>query len=155
MAEPVRFGVFGSGFMGETWARVIARHVPEATLVAISGGRRAGELADAFGVEALGQDALLAPPEIDGVVVATPVPTHRPIAEAAARAGKHILVEKPMTNTRADADAMVAAADAADVRLAICSQHRYRGAPMAAKAAVDGRRIGSIRMIRIFGPNAG
>jgi predicted dehydrogenase len=155
VAEPVRFGVFGSGFMGETWARVIARHVPEATLVAISGGRRAGELAETFGVEALDQEALLARPDIDAVVVATPVPTHRPLAEAAARAGKHVLVEKPMTNTRADADAMVAAADAAGVRLAICSQHRYRGAPMAAKAAIDTGRIGTIRMIRIFGPNAG
>ena len=155
MAEPVRFGVLGSGFMGETWARVIARHVPEATLVAISGGRRAGEVAEMFGVEALGEDELFARSDIDAVVVATPVPTHRPLAEKAARAGKHVLVEKPMTNTRADADAMVAAADAANVRLAICSQHRYRGAPMAAKAAIEAGRIGQIRMIRIFGPNAG
>ena len=155
MAEPVRFGVLGSGFMGETWARVIARHVPEATLVAISGGRRAGEVAEMFGVEALGEDELFARSDIDAVVVATPVPTHRPLAEEAARAGKHVLVEKPMTNTRADADAMVAAADAANVRLAICSQHRYRGAPMAAKAAIEAGRIGGIRMIRIFGPNAG
>ena len=83
MAEPVRFGVLGSGFMGETWARVIARHVPEATLVAISGGRRAGEVAEMFGVEALGEDELFARSDIDAVVVATPVPTHRPLAEAA------------------------------------------------------------------------
>jgi UDP-N-acetyl-2-amino-2-deoxyglucuronate dehydrogenase len=155
VAEPVRFGVFGSGFMGQTWARVIARHVPEATLVAVSGGRGAADLAREHGVEALERDALLARSDIDAVVVATPVPTHRPLAETAARAGKHVLVEKPMTNTRADADAMVAAADAAGVRLAVCSQHRYRGAPMAAKAAIGAGRIGAIRMIRIFGPNAG
>ena len=155
MAEPVRFGVFGSGFMGQTWARVIARHVPEATLVAVSGGRGAADLAAEHGVEALDQAALLARPDIDAVVVATPVPTHRPIAEAAARAGKHVLVEKPMTNTRSDADAMVATADAAGVRLAIVSQHRYRAAPLAAKALIDGGRIGPIRMIRIFGPNGG
>ena len=155
MAEPVRFGVFGSGFMGETWARVIARHVPEATLVAVSGGRRAAEVAGMFGAEALDQDALLARPDLDAVVVATPVPTHRPIAVAAAQAGKHVIVEKPMTNTRADADAMVATADAAGVRLAIVSQHRYRGAPIAAKAAIDAGRIGAIRMIRVFGPNGG
>jgi predicted dehydrogenase len=155
MAEPVRFGVFGSGFMGQTWSRVIARHVPEATLVAVSGGRGAADLAREYGVEALDQASLLARPDIDAVVAATPVPTHRPIAEAAARAGKHVLVEKPMTNTRADADAMVAAADAAGVRLAVVSQHRYRGAPMTAKAAIDTGRIGRIRMIRVFGPNAG
>jgi predicted dehydrogenase len=155
VAEPVRFGVFGSGFMGQTWSRVITRHVPEATLIAVSGGRGAGDVAREHGAEALDQDALLARSDIDAVVVATPVPTHRPIAEAAARAGKHVLVEKPMTNTRADADAMVAAADAAGVRLAVCSQHRYRGAPVAAKAAIEAGRIGDIRMIRVFGPNAG
>jgi predicted dehydrogenase len=155
VAEPARFGVFGSGFMGQTWARVIARHVPEATLVAVSGGRGAADLAREHGVEALDQAALLARPDIDAVVVATPVPTHRPIAEAAARAGKHVLVEKPMTNTRADANAMVATADAAGVRLAIVSQHRFRAAPLAAKALIDAGRIGPIRMIRVFGPNGG
>jgi 3-hydroxyacyl-CoA dehydrogenase len=45
MVEPVRFGVVGSGFMGQTWARVIARHVPEAPLVAVAGGRGVGALA--------------------------------------------------------------------------------------------------------------
>ena len=142
--------------MGETWARVIARHVPEATLVAVSGGRRAGGGGRRCSAPRRSTRTPSSPaPDIDAVVVATPVPTHRPIAEAAARAGKHVIVEKPMTNTRADADAMVAAADAAGVRLAIVSQHRYRGAPMAAKAAIDAGRIGSIRMIRVFGPNAG
>lgn len=155
MATPVRFGVIGSGFMGQTWARVIARHVPEATLVAVGGGRGAAELAREFGAEAVDPEALVARDDIDAVVIATPVPTHRPWVEAAARNGKHAMTEKPMTNTRADADAMVAAADAAGVRLAVVSQHRYRGAPMATKAAIDAGRIGTIRMIRVFGPNAG
>jgi UDP-N-acetyl-2-amino-2-deoxyglucuronate dehydrogenase len=155
MAEPLRFGVIGSGFMGQTWARVIARHVPEATLVAVAGGRGAADIAREHGAEALEVTDLIARDDIDAVVVATPVPTHRPLAEAAAQAGKHAIVEKPMTNTRADADAMVATADAHGVRLAVVSQHRFRGAPMAAKALIDSGRIGAIRMIRIFGPNAG
>jgi len=155
MAEPVAFGVVGSGFMGQTWARVIAGHVPEARLVAVAGGRGAADLAAQHGVEALEVDALFGRDDIEAVVIATPVPLHRPLAEAAARAGKHALVEKPMTNTRADADAMVAAADAAGVRLAVVSQHRFRGAPMAAQAVIREGRIGDIRMIRIFGPNAG
>src|SRR3954454_12242596 len=140
--------------MRQTWSRVIARQVPDATLVAVSGGRGAADVAREHRAEALDQDALLARHDIDAVVVATPVPTHRPIAEEAARAGKHVLVEKPMTNSRADADAMVAAGDRAGVRLAISSQRRYRGAPMAAKVAIDAGRIGDIRMIRVFGPNA-
>ena len=155
MAESVRFGVVGSGFMGQTWARVIARHVPEATLIAIAGGRGATDLGRQHGVDTLETDALFGRNDIDAVVIATPVPTHRPLVEAAARAGKHVLLEKPMTNTRTDADAMVAATDATGVRFAVVSQHRYRGAPTAAKALIDAGRIGRIRMIRIFGPNAG
>jgi len=155
MAGPLPFGVVGSGFMGQTWARVIARHVPEATLAAVAGGRGAADLAREHGVDALDTEGLFARDDIAAVVIATPVPTHRPLAEAAARAGKHVIVEKPMTNTRADADAMVAAADAADVRFAVVSQHRFRGAPMAARELIDAGRIGSIRMIRVFGPNAG
>jgi predicted dehydrogenase len=153
--HPVRFGVVGSGFMGQTWVRVIAGHVPEATLVAVAGGRGAADLARQHGVEALSTDALLGRADVDAVVVATPVPSHRPLVEAAAAAGKHVLVEKPMTGTRADADAMVAAADAAGVRLGVVSQHRFRGAPMAARETIDEGRIGAIRMIRVFGPNAG
>jgi UDP-N-acetyl-2-amino-2-deoxyglucuronate dehydrogenase len=155
MAGATRFGVIGSGFMGQTWARVITGHVPEAGLVAVAGGRGAANLGRRHEVPSMDADALLARDDVDAVVIATPVPSHRPLTEAAARAGKHILVEKPMTGTRADADAMVAAADDAGVRLAVVSQHRFRGAPMAAKAVIDAGRIGRIRMIRVFGPNAG
>jgi predicted dehydrogenase len=155
MGDPVRFGVVGSGFMGQTWARVIARHVPEARLVAVAGGRGAADLARLHGVDAPTTEELFGRADIDAVVVATPVPSHRPLAEAAAAAGKHVLVEKPMTGTRANAEAMVAAADAAGVRLGVVSQHRFRGAPMAARAAIEAGRIGVVRMIRVFGPNTG
>lgn len=151
----MRFGVVGTGFMGQTWARVINGHVPEAHLVAVAGGRGAADLARRHGVDAVDSATLFQRDDVDAVVIATPVPTHRPLVEAAARAGKHVIVEKPMTNTRADADAMVATADSAGVRLAVVSQHRFRAAPVAAKDVVDSGRIGSIRMIRVFGPNAG
>jgi UDP-N-acetyl-2-amino-2-deoxyglucuronate dehydrogenase len=155
MVAPVRFGVVGSGFMGQTWARVITGHVPEAHLIAVSGGRGANDLASHHKVPALSLDDLLRRDDVEAVVIATPVPTHRPLGEAAARAGKHVLVEKPMTGTLTDANAMVEAADAAGVRLAVVSQHRFRGAPMAAHAAIEAGRIGDVRMIRVFGPNAG
>jgi predicted dehydrogenase len=153
--EQVGFGVIGTGFMGRTWAGVIDRHVEEARLVAVAGGSRAAQLAGDHGVPALGTDELLARPDVEAVVVATPVPSHRPLVEAAAGAGKHVLVEKPMTGTVADAEAMVAAADAADVRLAVVSQHRFRAAPREAKRLIDEGRIGRIRMIRVTGPTAG
>jgi predicted dehydrogenase len=157
LSEPVRFGVVGTGFMGRTWAGVITRHVADddAVLVAVGGGHQAPEVAADHGVPALTPDELLSRADIDAVVVATPVPSHRSLVEAAVGAGKHALVEKPMTSTRADADAMVAAADAADRRLAVTSQHRFRASPRAAKDLIDDGRIGKIRMIRVTGPTAG
>jgi predicted dehydrogenase len=157
MSEAVRFGVIGSGFMGRTWAGVIARHVDadDARLVGVAGGRGAPALAGEHGLPADAVDELLARDDVDAVIVATPVPAHRPIAVAAARAGKHALVEKPMTATTADADAMIAAADAAGVRLAVVSQHRFRASPRAAKRLIDEGRIGDVRMIRVSGPTAG
>ena len=113
----IRFGVIGTGFMGRTWAGVIARHVsPEdAVLTAVGGGRGAPTLAADHGVPSLDPGELIARDDIDAVIVATPVPSHRPHVVAAAQAGKHALAEKPMTSSVADAEAMVAAADASDV----------------------------------------
>jgi UDP-N-acetyl-2-amino-2-deoxyglucuronate dehydrogenase len=157
MSDSIRFGVIGSGFMGRTWAGVIARHVDaaDARLVAVGGGSGAPDLAAEHGVPALEPSALIADPDVDAVIVATPVPSHRPLVVDAANAGKHVLVEKPMTSSVADAEAMVAAADAAGVRLGVVSQHRFRASPRAAKALIDEGRIGQLRMIRVAGPTAG
>jgi predicted dehydrogenase len=153
----IRFGVIGTGFMGRTWAGVIARHVSpdDAVLTAVGGGRGAPDLARDYSVPAVDPAELLARDDVDAVVVATPVPSHRPHVVAAAEAGKHALVEKPMTSSVEDAETMVAAADTNDVRLAVVSQHRFRASPRAAKQLIDDGRIGTIRMIRVSGPTAG
>jgi predicted dehydrogenase len=157
VSKPIGFGVVGTGFMGRTWAGVITRHVSrdDARLVAVAGGQRATGVAADHGVSALTTDDLLARSDVDAVIVATPVPAHRPLVESAVAAGKHTLVEKPMTNTLVDARAMVAAADAAGVRLGVVSQHRFRSSPRAAKELIEDGRIGRIRMIRVTGPTAG
>src|SRR4051812_13031506 len=59
-------------------------------------------------------DDLLSDPELDAVALATPVPTHGPLAQRVLAAGKHCFVEKPLAYTVEDADAAVAAARAAD-----------------------------------------
>ena len=155
MSEPVGIGVIGSGFMGSTWCRVTASQVPEGRLVAVGGGRGAPALAAELGVEQLELDEQLARPEVGIVILATPPRTHLAQVEAAAAAGKHILVEKPMALVAAEAAAMVAACDRAGVRLGVVSQHRFRAAPTAARALIDEGRIGAIRMIRVFGPGSG
>jgi UDP-N-acetyl-2-amino-2-deoxyglucuronate dehydrogenase len=146
----IGIGVLGSGFMGHTWAEVAAKHASGTRLVAIAGGRRAPGVAAQYGIPVDPSfEALLARPDIDAVVLTTPPDGHHDQVAAAAAAGKHILVEKPMCQTVAEARAMVAAADHANVRLAVVSQHRWRDAPVAAKRVIESGRLGPIRMARV------
>ncbi len=86
--------------------------------------------------------------DVDAVVIATPNGTHRQIAVAALNAGKHVLVDKPMACTSADADAMIAAADAADVVLVPFQNSRFAPPFVAAHDAVERGAIGGVTGVR-------
>ena len=68
-------------------------------------------------------EELFADPEVDLVILASPTPTHTPLAIKALEAGKHVIVDKPFAATVADADAMIAAAEKAG-RILTCFQNR-------------------------------
>lgn len=98
----VRIGLIGSGFLAETRARCYRRvHGMRAELFAVAarGGPRARAFAERHGIPhvAAGADALLAMPEVDLVDLCVPNALHRPLAEAAARAGKAVVCTKPLT----------------------------------------------------------
>lgn len=137
--------------MGRTWAEV-TRLGDGTTLRAVAGGRRSEKLAADYGVdhEADVSD-LVARSDIDLVIITTPPNVHEAQTVAAASAGKHVLVEKPMAYDVAQATAMVEACETADVRLAVVSQHRFRNSPMSAKRLIDSGAIGSVRMARVTG----
>jgi UDP-N-acetyl-2-amino-2-deoxyglucuronate dehydrogenase len=80
---------------------------------------------------------------LDAVIVCTPHPLHAQQAIAAARAGLHVVVEKPMALSVADCSTMIAAADEASVLLSVISQRRWQPAVRRVKAAVDEGRIGA------------
>lgn len=152
----VRFGIVGSGFMGRTWADVAARHASGTSLSAITGGSRGPALAADFGVPfEEGLESLLARADVDAVVLATPPAVHLEQARLAAAAGRHLLVEKPMAQSVAECDEMVAACRAAGVRLSVVSQHRYRDAPVAAQRLIEDGAIGAVRMIQVTGAEIG
>lgn len=148
----VRIGVIGTGFMGRTWSEVATNHVEEAQIVAVAGGRRARELARDYGATVEpSTDALLARPDVDLVVVATQPDSHAEYVVAAGQAGKHVLVEKPMTTSVAEADRMVAATEGKGLVLAVCSQHRFRASPVATLGLIKRGEIGDVRMVRAQG----
>ena len=147
----VGFGLLGSGFMAHTYAECLAKHVPDGHLVAVALGSRAPGLADEYGV-ALEPTAesLLARDDIQAVIIATPHSTHLPLTAAAAAAGKHVYIEKPMAVTLADCDRMIEACRAAGVLLTVNHVTRYRRSPGTAKQLLLDGKIGDLRMIRVL-----
>ncbi len=146
VTEPVGFGVIGAGIVGGAWhAHVYARH-PRARLVAVCDldERRAAEVAERCGGAAVYTDyrELLARPDIAAVSVATPDFAHREIAVAAAEAGKHILVEKPLATTVADAEAILEAARRAGVKLMVDFHNRANPPFVAARRSIRAGEIG-------------
>jgi predicted dehydrogenase len=93
-------------------------------------------------------EALLARDDIGAVVIVSPPRVHAEHAIAATRAGKHILLEKPMALTLTDADAIVAAASGAGVALQIGFMRRYDPAYAAAEAQIRAGAIGEPRLFR-------
>jgi predicted dehydrogenase len=145
----VGIGMVGSGFMGLTYCEAISRHVRGARLVAVTGGRRAADLAHDYGVEhAPTVEALLVRDDVQAVVLATPDQNRRELTVAAAAAGRHVLAEKPMAPTIADCDAMIAACRKARVNLAVVKTERFRKITKRAKQLIDDGTIGPVRMVR-------
>lgn len=147
--DVVRVGIIGSGYMALTYAEAIARHITGAHLVGIAGGKRAPGLASEYSVDSEASiEALLARSDVDAVILTTPDQVHCPQTLQAAAAGKHVLVEKPMAPTIVQCDTMIAACQAARVKLAVVKTERYRSVTIRAKQLIDKGRIGPIWMLR-------
>ncbi|WP_433160334.1 Gfo/Idh/MocA family protein [Kribbella sp. CA-247076] len=109
----------------------------------------AGELADQYGLEvAASLDACLADAEFVDVV--TPSVTHKEVTLAAIKAGRNVICEKPLTLTAADSHELIAAADAAGVRVYPAHVVRFFPAYVAAHQAIVDGRIGEVAVARFF-----
>ena len=96
------------------------------------------------------RDALLADPSIDAVIIVTPNGLHRDFAIAAARAKKHVVVEKPLDITAARARDIVNACVDSGVRLFLIYQMRYTQAARTLKAAVTNGDLGRIILVNVI-----
>jgi UDP-N-acetyl-2-amino-2-deoxyglucuronate dehydrogenase len=147
--QTVGVGMIGSGFMGLTYSEVVARHAQGCRLAAVTGGRRAEQLAKDYGVPHAATVAdLLARSDVQAVVLATPDQDRLALTRLAAAAGKHVLAEKPMAPTVAECDAMIAACRDAGVNLGVVKTERYRKLTRQAKKLIDEGTLGPIQMLR-------
>lgn len=92
---------------------------------------------------------LLADPEIDGVIVTTPTALHREVLVAAAQAGKHIFTEKVLAATRADAQAIVDAAEQAQVVLTVSLPRLAHGYAQAFSEMIAAGVLGDLTLVRV------
>ena len=90
---------------------------------------------------------LLEDPQLDAVALATPVPTHAPLAIAVLEAGKHCFVEKPLAVSVEDAERVTLAAAVADRVLMVGHLLEYHPGILALKAVVDAGELGELRYI--------
>ncbi|ORE98423.1 Gfo/Idh/MocA family oxidoreductase [Aurantimonas sp. 22II-16-19i] len=106
--------------------------------------RRLSETAARFGIARTYRDAgeMLAAEAVDFVDIATTAPSHRPLVEMAARAGRHVICQKPFAETIEDARAMVAAVEAAGRVLMVHENFRWQSAIRRAIETVRGGAIG-------------
>lgn len=144
----MKFGIIGAGMIANFHAKAIAameggelhsfygrRQEAVDELVAENGGRGYTDL-----------EEFLADPELDIVTIATPSGAHLEPAIAAAKAGKHVVCEKPLEITPERIDLMIAACDEAGVTLSGIFNRRFHPAMDAFKKAVDDGRFGTLTM---------
>jgi predicted dehydrogenase len=150
LSERIGCAVIGLGMMGERHARIWAE-LPQTKLVSLYDivPGKAAELAGRFGGEAAGSlAAVIDRPDVGIVSVCTDDQSHLEACTAAAQAGKHVLVEKPLATTLDDAEAIIAACEAAGVTLMVGHVVRFDPRYAAARQAVLDGEIGDI--IQVF-----
>src|SRR4029078_6209049 len=142
----VGFGIIGCGMISNFHAKAI-EHIRGAKIVACfdTYAPGAGKFAAANGCTAYQQlKDMLADPAVDIVTICTPSGSHRDPAVAAANAGKHVIVEKPLEVTLARCDAIINACRKNKVKLATIMPSRFSPANIALKEAIEEKRFGKL-----------
>jgi predicted dehydrogenase len=149
MGDGVGLALVGVGWWGGVLAEAV-RSADGAELVACYA--RTESTRDRFAADhqtkaATSWDELLADPQVDGLLLATPHSTHADQIVDAASAGKHVFVEKPLTLTVAEGRRAVDAADAAGIVLQVGHNRRRQPATRRLKELVDGGALGTIQHV--------
>jgi UDP-N-acetyl-2-amino-2-deoxyglucuronate dehydrogenase len=151
---PLGFGIIGLGLIADFHARAIA-DAAGAKLVAVCGrdAQKARAFAAKYGAEVFSTHELttfLARPDLDAVCIATPSGAHLEPTLAAARAGKHIVIEKPIEITLERMDQLLAGVAATGVKLMPIFQARFGEGARAVKAAVAAGRLGRLTLASAY-----
>ncbi len=144
----IGFGIVGCGMIAKFHARAI-RDIDGAKLVACY--NRTAPKAEALTAEFGGEvytdlEAMLARDDVHVITICSPSGAHMEPTIAAARAGKHVIVEKPLDVTLERCDAMIRACEEANVKLATIFPSRFHRSSQVLKQAVEAGRFGTLIM---------
>lgn len=151
VSRPLRWGILGASDISSDWIKCL-KEVPGAELVAVAARNvdRAKEFASAHGVlSAYGNYSdLFDDNKIDVVYIGTITPTHKDLSLRAIAAGKHVVCEKPLAETLADAEEMYHAAEAKGVMLQEGMWQRFFPAVDKARELMEDGSIGDVSLVR-------
>tara|TARA_R110002050_G_scaffold16719_1_gene50421 strand:- start:59601 stop:60752 length:1152 start_codon:yes stop_codon:yes gene_type:complete len=153
--KELRIGLIGCGFMGRTHSNGYNRvsnffpeleYKPVLKAVCSRNKDKVQAFAEQWGYESIETDwkAIIAREDIDAVDICTPNNMHAEIAIAAAKAGKMILCEKPLSRTLEEGEKMVAAIESAGVKNTVWYNYRRAPAVTLAKQLIDEGKLGKI-----------
>ena len=141
----LKAGLIGYGHAGSIFHAPLLRAEPRLELCAVSTSRQDQVARDLPGVRRVSSpDQLFADDEIRLIVVASPNETHRELALAALRAGKHVVVDKPLANSSRDAEKLIAAAARAGRTLSVFQNRRWDGDFLTVKRLIEDGGLGRV-----------
>lgn len=158
MTTPLRVGVFGTGALGRHHTRILSQ-LPEAELVGVFDTREeiARAVAEPHGARVFESAGALAS-EIEAAVVAVPTTLHAELGESLLSRGVHLLVEKPIASSLAEADRLIEAAERAGRVLSVGHVEFYNPAVAALLAEVrsagGGARFVEVQRLAVFTPRS-
>ena len=148
--KPLRVAVIGAGYWGPNLVRNLSE-APGAEPVAVAdlSQERLDPIRKRFPAIRTTTDhrTVLADRDVDAVAIATPVGTHRKLAEEAFAAGKHVFVEKPLAGTSTDAEAIVRAAERAGRTLMVGHTFVYNPAVVMVRGLIESGELGRVNYI--------
>ncbi|PTL78509.1 oxidoreductase [Vitiosangium sp. GDMCC 1.1324] len=142
--SPIRTGLLGYGLSGARFHAPLLASEPAFTLSAVATSRAEEVARDWPGVRVLSQEALLADPSLELIIIATPNDTHAALAERALLAGKHVVVEKPFTLDPAEALRLAALARERGRCLTVFHNRRWDGDFLTVRQLLEQGRLGRL-----------
>lgn len=145
----IRAGIVGLGFMGRRYAETLGQIIGvEVTAIADTRTDLLGDAATQLGARGFSDAAeLVRSDEVDAVFLCTPEDAHAEIAVAALEAGKHLLIEKPVTHDLATAAAVIDAADDSGTTVMVGHILRFEARWATAARLIEEGRIGAVTSI--------